>query len=92
MKNTPGSRHPPDALRTAFPLNARRLTDLAALVLAIVQARTIVLYTLRNHVSLPGTRDVRYQRYQRLLRFMQFTMPAGLYTTGVLRFLPVTSG
>ena len=88
MKNT-RSRPPHDtlqtALRSAFPLDARRLTVLAALVLAIIQARSVVLYTLKNHVALPGTRAVRYQR---LLRFVQFTVPDGLYTAFILKLLP----
>jgi len=86
---TPGSRPPHDTLQTtlaaAFPLDARRRTVLAALVLALLQARSVVLYTLKNHVALPGTRAVRYQR---LLRFVQFTLPDGLYAAFVLRLLP----
>jgi len=88
MKNT-RSRPPHDtlqaALRAAFPLDARRLAVLAALVLAMLQARSVVLYTLKNHVALPGTRAVRYQR---LLRFVQFSVPDRLYTTFVLNLLP----
>jgi|GEM_PF-1503032 len=86
---TDRSRHPHDTLQTtlkaAFPIDQRRLTVLAALVLAIIQARTVVLYTLKNHVALPGRRDTRYQR---LLRFVRFTVPDGLYTHFVLRLLP----
>jgi len=89
MKHTPRSRHPHDTLQTtlraAFALDRRRLTVLAALVLAIIQARTVVLYTLKNHVALPGTRAVRYQR---LLRFVRFAVPDGLYTHVVLKLLP----
>lgn len=48
------SRSPHDslqtALRAAFPIDARRLAVLAALVLAMVQARTVVLYALKSHV------------------------------------------
>ncbi|WP_221091184.1 IS4 family transposase [Deinococcus aquaedulcis] len=88
MNNT-RSRPPHDtlhaALKAAFVLDARRLAVLTALVLAIVQARSVVLYTLKNHVALSGTRAVRYQR---LLRFVRFTMPDGLYTAFVLKLLP----
>ena len=66
-------------------LDARRLAVLSALVLAIVQARSVVLYALKNHVALPGSRAVRYQR---LLRFVQFAVPEGLYTAFVLKLLP----
>ena len=88
MKNT-RSRLPHDTLRTglraAFPLDARRLTVLAALVLAIIQARSVVLYSLKNHVQLSGSREMRYQR---LLRFVQFAVPDGLFTRFVLKMLP----
>ncbi|MBB6100196.1 hypothetical protein HNR42_003671, partial [Deinobacterium chartae] len=73
------------ALKPAFPLDARRLTVLTALVLAMIQARSVVLYTLKNYVQLPGTRAMRYQR---LLRFVQFTVPEGLFTQFVLSVLP----
>ena len=88
MKNT-RSRPPHDTLKAvlkaAFPLDARRLTVLAVLVLAMLQARSVVLYTLKNHVALPGTRATRYQR---LLRFVQFSVPDGLYAAFVLKLLP----
>ena len=51
----------------------------------MLQARSVVLYTLKNHVQLPGTREVRYQR---LLRFVQFALPDGLFTRFVLKMLP----
>lgn len=86
---TARSRPPHDtlqvALKSCFRLDARRLAVLSALVLALVQARSVVLYTLKNHVALPGSRAVRYQR---LLRFVQFTVPDGLYTAFVLKVLP----
>lgn len=48
----PRNRHPHDSLQTAlqsaFPIDARRLTVLTALILAVVQACTVVLYTLKN--------------------------------------------
>jgi len=85
----PKSRPPHDtlqtALRSAFSLDARRLVVLTALVLALLQSRSVVLYTLKNHVQLPGTRQVRYQR---LLRFMQFQLPDGVFTRFALSFHP----
>ena len=88
MKNIK-SRPPHDtlqtALRSAFPLDARRLCVLAALVLAVLQARSVVLYSLKNHVQLPGSREMRYQR---LLRFVQFVVPDGLFTRFALKLLP----
>lgn len=73
------------ALRSAFPIDARRLTVFAALVLAMIQTRTVVLYSLKNAVALEGTREVRYQR---LLRFMQFSLPDELFARFALSFLP----
>lgn len=86
---TPKSRPPHDnlqsALRSAFPIDARRLAVLAALVLAMIQARTVVLYALKSHVQLPGALDMRYQR---LRRFVQFQLPDGLFTRFALAVLP----
>lgn len=86
--NTLQSRHPQHSLQTAlrfaFPLDARRLTVLCALVLALIQARSVVLYTLKNHVQLPGTRTIRYQR---LLRFVQFPLPQQFFTRFALGIL-----
>ena len=83
------SRPPHDslqtALRSAFPIDARRLAVLAALVLAMVQARTVVLYALKSHVDLPGTLNMRYQR---LRRFVQFQLPDGVFTRFALATLP----
>ena len=73
------------ALRSAFPLDARRLAVFTALVLAMIQARSVILYTLKNHVQLPGTSAIRYQR---LLRFVQFQLPDDLFTRFALSFLP----
>lgn len=85
----PKSRPPHDnlqiALRSAFSLDVRRLVVLTALVLAVIQARSVVLYTLKNHVQLLGTRAMRYQR---LLRFVQFQLPDDLFTRFVLSFHP----
>lgn len=86
---TPKSRYPHDtlqtALRSAFPLDARRLVVFTALILAVIQARTVVLYTLKNHVPLDGSASTRYQR---LLRFVQFTIPDPLFARFALSFLP----
>ncbi len=86
---TPKSRPPHDnlqtALRSAFPIDARRLAVLAALVLAMIQARTVVLYALKSHVQLSGALDMRYQR---LRRFVQFQLPDGLFTRFALAVLP----
>lgn len=86
---TPGSRPPHDtlqtALRSAFPVDARRLVVFTALVLAIIQARTVVLYSLKPHVALPGSLTTRYQR---LIRFVQFSFPEGLFPRFALSFLP----
>lgn len=85
----PKSRPPHDslqtALRSAFVIDARRLAVLCALVLAMIQARTVVLYTLKTHVTLPGSVETRYQR---LLRFVQFDIPDGLFTRFALSFVP----
>ncbi|QLG10677.1 IS4 family transposase [Deinococcus sp. D7000] len=89
MKTPSRNRHPQDmlqtALRSAFPIDARRLAVLSALILAILQARTVVLYTLKTHVHLPGTLDTRYQR---LLRFVQFELPDACFARFALSFLP----
>lgn len=83
------SRHPHEtlqtALRSAFPIDARRLAVFAALILAVIQARTVVLYTLKNHVMLDGKPAIRYQR---LLRFMQFTIPEAMFARFARTFLP----
>lgn len=83
------SRHPHDtlqtALRSAFPMDARRLEVLTALILAMVQARSVVLYTLKTHVHLPGSLDTRYQR---LRRFVRFEFPHHLFVRFALSFLP----
>lgn len=85
----PRSRPPHDTLQTvlrsAFPLDAHRLVVFTALVLAVIQARMVVLYTLKTHVPLPGTLTARYQR---LRRFVQFPFPEGLFPRFALSFLP----
>ncbi len=89
MKTPSRTRHPQDmlqtALRSAFPIDARRLAVLSALVLAILQARTVVLYALKTRVHLPGTLDTGYQR---LLRFVQFEFPDACFARFALSFLP----
>ena len=86
---TPGIRPPHDtlqtALRSAFPVDARRLLVFTALVLAVIHARTVVLYSLKAHVALPGSLTARYQR---LTRFVQFSFPEGLFPRFTLSFLP----
>ncbi|ACO45504.1 IS4-like element ISDds2 family transposase [Deinococcus deserti] len=83
------SRHPHDslqtALRCAFPLDGRRLEVLTALILAMVQARSVVLYTLKTHVHLPGSFDTRYQR---LRRFVRFEFPDHFFVRFALFSLP----
>lgn len=73
---TPRSRPVQDtlaaALRPHFPLDPRRLTVLAALVQAMIQARSVVLFQLVAIIALPGSDDTIYQR---LKRFVQTTMP-----------------
>ena len=63
---TLGNRPPHDtlqtALRSAFPVDARHLVVFTALILAVIQARTVVLYSLKTHVALPGSLTTRYQR------------------------------
>lgn len=51
----------------------------------MLQARSVVLYNLKNHVAIRGSRATRYQR---LLRFVQFTLPDDLFPTFVLKLLP----
>lgn len=68
------------ALRPALPIDARRLAVLTALVLAIIQARSVVLYTLKNIVALPGSRE---SRALRLPCFVRFDFPEHLYTQWV---------
>ncbi|MFC4427355.1 IS4 family transposase [Deinococcus navajonensis] len=83
------SRHPHDtlqtALRSAFPIDARRLEVLAALILAMIQARSVVLFTLKTHVQLSDSLETRYQR---LRRFVRFASPDHLFARFALSFLP----
>jgi hypothetical protein len=70
-----------DRAAVGLPDDARRLKVLAALILAMVQARSVVLYTLKTHVQLPGSLDTRYQRLRR-----QF--PEHLFARFAVSFLP----
>ncbi len=83
------SRHPHETLQTAlrstFPVDARRLKVFAALILTMVQARSVVVYTLKTHVELPGSLEMRYQR---LRRFVRFAFPEQLFARFALSFLP----
>jgi len=87
MKNT-RSRPPQFSLCALlaqhFPLDPRRLTVLSALILAVIQARSVVLYQLVQIVDLPGSDDTVYQR---LKRFVQFTLPDLLVARFVLAHL-----
>ena len=62
-------------LRPLIQLDARRLLVLVALVLAVIDRRTSVLNSLKTHVHLPGSPEVRKQR---LKRFMQCSLPDAL--------------
>lgn len=73
------------APRSAFPIDARCLAVLSALILAMLQVRIVVLYSLKTHVHLPGTLDTRYQQ---LLRFVQFEFPDAFFARFALSFLP----
>ena len=73
------------ALRSAFPVDARRLVVFTALALAVIQAHTVVLYSLNTHVALPGSLTARDQR---LTRFVQFSFPEELFPRFALSFLP----
>ena len=87
MKNT-RSRPPQSSLSAVlaqhFPLDPRRQTVLSALILAVIQARSVVLYQLVQIVDLPGSDDTVYQR---LKRFVQFTLPDFLVARFVLAHL-----
>lgn len=87
MKNT-RSRPPQFSLCALlahhFPFDPRRLTVLSALILAVIQARSVVLYQLVQIVDLPGSDDTVYQR---LKRFVQFEIPDLLVARFVLAHL-----
>ncbi|ABF44154.1 transposase, IS4 (plasmid) [Deinococcus geothermalis DSM 11300] len=67
-----------------FPLDPRRLTVPGALILAVIQARSVVLDQLVQSVDLPGSNDTLYQR---LKRFVHFALPDFLVARFVLAHL-----
>ena len=72
-------------LRPLIQLDARRLLVLVALVLAVIDRRTSVINSLKTHVHLPGSPEVRKQR---LKRFMQCSLPDALLLHLVIPLLP----
>lgn len=72
------------ALRPFFRIDQRRFTVLVALILAIIQQRSVVLNNLKATITLPGSREMRYQR---LLRFVQFLIPEEMYLKFALHVL-----
>jgi hypothetical protein len=72
-------------LRPLIKLDARHLVVLVALVLAVIDRRTSVLNSLKTHVHLPGSPEVRYQR---LKRFMRCPLPDHLLIHLVIPLLP----
>lgn len=83
------SRPPHDSLfatlRPLIKLDARHLVVLVALVLAVIDRRTSVLNSLKTHVHLPGSPEVRKQR---LKRFMRCQLPDHLLIHLVIPLLP----
>lgn len=73
-----------DHLLLYFPIDPRRLTVLSALILAVIQARSVVLYQLVQVVDLPGSDDTLYKR---LKRFVQFALSDLLIARFVLEHL-----
>lgn len=67
-----------------FSLDPRWLTVLSVLILAMIQARSVVLYQLLQIVDLPASDDTVYPR---LKRFMQFQLPDLLIARFVLAHL-----
>ena len=89
MINAPQSRHSHDnlfaTLRPLIKLDARHLVVLVALVLAVIDRRTSVLNSLKTHVHLPGSPEVRKQR---LKRFVRCQLPDHLLIHLVIPLLP----
>ena len=85
----PQSRHPHESpfatLHPLIKLDARHLVVLVALVLAVIDRRTSVLNSLKTHVHLPGSSDVRKHR---LKRFMRCQLPDHLLIHLVIPLLP----
>jgi hypothetical protein len=82
------SRRPQDSLfdllRPHFGFDPRRLTVLSALILALVEARTVVLWKLPPIIHLDGSENTVYKR---LKRFLQFELDQLLIARFVLSFL-----
>ena len=89
MKTPSRNRHPQDtlqtALRSAFPIDARRLAVLSALILCHSSGADCRDLHPETHVHLPGTLETRYQR---VLRFVQFKLPDACFARFALSFLP----
>jgi hypothetical protein len=66
-------------------MDARRLTVLVALILAVIERRTCVLNILKTFVELPGSADTRSQRIK---RFMRYELPPELIARFVMSVLP----
>lgn len=66
MKDTQ-SRRPQDSLfdllRPHFSFDPRRLTVLSALILAVIEARTVVLWQLLPIIHLDGSENAVYKRF-----------------------------
>ncbi|MFC5601642.1 IS4 family transposase, partial [Deinococcus cellulosilyticus] len=88
MKHSP-NRPPYDTLkqhlRQHLCFDPRRLDVLIALIFAVIQSRSVVLFQLVSHVQLPA--QVK-SRYKRLKRFVQFPLPDTCIAQVVLTLLP----
>ena len=73
-----------EALRPFFRIDLRRFTVLVALILAIIQQRSVVLNNLKSVIQLLEGQE---SRYQRLLRFVQFVLPEAMYLKFALSVL-----
>jgi hypothetical protein len=72
MKNTrnrPAQDSLSGLLAAHFPIDPRRLTVLAALILAIIEKRTVCLFQLVVCIRLVGTDETLYQRLKRFVQF-----------------------
>ncbi|UBV45223.1 hypothetical protein LAJ19_20690 (plasmid) [Deinococcus taeanensis] len=86
MKNT-RNRRPQDRrcvrLTTHFPIDPRRLTVLAALILAIIEKRTVCRFHLVVCIRRVGTDETIYQRLKRFVQFDWAGNAPGLTSSGV---------
>jgi hypothetical protein len=86
--NIPQNRPPQDSvfdlLRPHFGFDPRRLTVLVALVIAVIEARSAVLWQLLPIIQLNGSENTVYKR---LKRFLQFDLDQLLIARFVLAFL-----